>query len=268
MQGKRGISAAFVSDRRGKRDCGAQWGPTWARLFQENAVSNHLVLIPGLLCTDALYSPQTAALGARVAIHIADHRAHDTMLALASAILQAAPERFALAGLSMGGYIALEIMRAAPERVERLALLNTSARPDTSEQNENRRRLIALAERKGVGVPAREMFPKLVASARSGDELLKAAFLEMAEVTGVQGFANQQAAIMARADNRPTLVQITCPTLVLVGEEDQLTPPDLAREIAEGVAGSRLAVVPGSGHLSTLEAPEAVTAALKTWLET
>ena len=179
----------------------------------------HLVLIPGLLCTERLYADQMAALGgAGVAVSVADHTGADSMAGLAAAILGQAPERFTLAGLSMGGYIAFEIMRAAPERVERLALLDTSARPDAPEQSENRRRLVALAERKGVGVPAREMFAKLVAPARADDAELKAAFLEMAEATGVRAFANQQAAILGRADSRPLLAAITCPTLVLVGE--------------------------------------------------
>lgn len=229
-------------------------------------MADHLVLIPGLLCTSALYEPQIATLGARVQVQFADHTAADTMAGLAAAILERAPRRFALAGLSMGGYIAFEIMRQAPERVERLALIDTSARADAPEQSENRRRLVALAEKKGVVVPAREMFPKLVAPSRADDELLREVFLEMAEVTGVKGFANQQAAIMSRADSRPTLGQITCPTLVLVGEDDQLTPPEMAREMAQGIAGSRLAIIPGSGHLSTLEEPDAVSAELEAWL--
>lgn len=227
---------------------------------------DHLLLIPGLLCTGALYTAQIAAFSGRMGIHVADHSHQDTMPGLAAAILANAPERFALAGLSMGGYVAFEIMRIAPERVERLALLDTSARPDSPEQGENRRRLVALAERKGVGVPAREMFPKLVAPSRGDDELLREAFLEMAEVTGVGGFANQQAAIMGRADSRPTLAEVKCPTLVLVGEQDALTPVEVAREMAGGIEGSRLAVLSGSGHLSTMEAPDAVTAELEAWL--
>ncbi len=229
-------------------------------------MSDHLVLIPGLLCTEALYAEQLAHLGQRAAVMVADHSGHDSLDAMASAILDAAPERFALAGLSMGGYLAFEIMRQAPRRVERLALLDTSARPDSEEQSANRRRLVALAEKKGVAAPAREMFPRLVAPSRGSDEGLRAKFLGMAEATGVAGFAHQQAAIAGRPDSRKTLAAITCPTLVLVGEEDQLTPVEMAQEIAEGIAGSRLAVVPGVGHLSTLEAPDRVTAELRSWL--
>lgn len=227
---------------------------------------DHLVLIPGLLCTEALYAAQSANLSGTVTVTVADHRGHDSLAALANAILDVSPARFALAGLSMGGYLAFEIMRQAPHRVERLALLDTSARPDSAEQSENRRRLVALAQKKGVGVPAREMFPKLVAPAHQDDELLRAVFLDMAEATGVAGFARQQAAIAGRPDSRGTLAAIGCPTLVLVGEEDQLTPVELAKEMAEAITGSHLCVVPGAGHLSTLEAADRVSAELLSWL--
>lgn len=229
-------------------------------------MSDHLLLIPGLLCTETLYAAQLASLAAVGTVMVADHRNHDSLPAMASAILEASPERFALAGLSMGGYLAFEIMRQAPQRVERLALLDTSARPDSAEQSENRRRLVTLAHKKGVGVPAREMFPRLVAPAHQDDDLLKAVFLDMAEATGVAGFARQQAAIAGRPDSRRTLAAIGCPTLVLVGAEDQLTPVELAKEMAEEIAGSHLAVVPGAGHLSTLEAPDKVSEELLVWL--
>ncbi len=227
-----------------------------------------LVLIPGLLCTSELFLPQIDRLGPRLHIAVSGHnREHDSMAAIASAILTVAAPRFALAGLSMGGYIALEIMRQAPQRVERLALLDTSARPDTPEQTANRQRLVALAAKKGIEVPAREMFAKLVAPARVDDAALADTFLDMARETGVDAFARQQQAIAARPDSRPTLAAIRCPTLVLVGEQDQLTPPALAEEIANGIAGSRLAIIPGAGHLSTLEEPDAVGAALEAWLD-
>lgn len=229
--------------------------------------AKNLVLVPGLLCTADLFRTQIAALdGPGCVIHVANHASDASVATIAGRILGDAPPRFALAGLSMGGYIALEIMRQAPERVERLALLDTSARPDTPEQSENRRRLVALAEKKGVAVPAREMFAKLVAPSRADDAGLPTTFLAMAEATGTDGFARQQTAIAGRPDSRPTLAAISCPTLVLVGAEDQLTPPPLAEEIVNGIRGSRLVVVPGCGHLSTLEAPAAASDALAGWL--
>ncbi|MBL8566598.1 MAG: alpha/beta fold hydrolase [Hyphomicrobiaceae bacterium] len=226
----------------------------------------HLVLIPGLLCTRELFAAQIKALAQHASITVAEHRRSDSMAAIAKDILAAAPDRFALAGLSMGGYIAFEIMRQAPERVERLALLDTSPRPDLPEQTENRFRLVALAERRGVASAAREMFPKLVAPARQNDPALAAAFLGMAEDTGSTAFARQQRAIAARADSRPLLGSIACPTLVLVGAEDALTPPSLSVEMSTAIRGSRLAIVPHAGHLSTLEEPVAVSAELQVWL--
>lgn len=225
-----------------------------------------LVLIPGLLCTEQLFAPQREVLEGVSTVRVADHTGADTMSALARQVLAAAPSHFALAGLSMGGYLAMEIMRQAPERVERLALIDTSARPDAPEQTASRQRLVAIAERKGVEVPAREMYPRLVAPDRAGDEDLQRTFLDMARATGTAGFANQQAAIAARPDSRPSLGAIGCPTLVLVGAEDQLTPPALAEEIASLVPASRLQVIPEAGHLATLEAPDAVTEALIDWL--
>ncbi len=228
--------------------------------------TRHLLLIPGLLCTQDLYAAQIAALAGEVSVHPADHTRSDTMAAIAADVLAAAPERFALAGLSMGGYVALEIMRQAPERVERLALLDTSARPDLPEQTENRFRLVAIAQKKGIEVPAREMYPKLVAPSRAEDGGLQSEFLAMAAATGADGFARQQTAIAGRIDSRSSLSAIACPTLVLVGAQDQLTPPLLAEEMAAAITASRLAVIPGSGHLSPIEAPDAVTRELRSWL--
>lgn len=277
-QEKRGERSGLGSERRGQlhglRFRGntessqkqEKWSPLMSSPKSSPNVIEHLVLIPGLLCTEALFAAQSGGLAPVATISVGDHASHDTMSALASGILAAAPPRFALAGLSMGGYVALEIMRQAPERVSRLALLDTSARPDLPEQTENRRRLVALADRKGVETPAREMFPKLVAPARAGDEGLSAIVLDMARAIGAEGFARQQAAIATRIDSRPALAAIACPTLVLVGSDDQLTPPAVAEEMARGIPGARLEVIAGSGHLSPLEAPDAVTAALSRWL--
>jgi pimeloyl-ACP methyl ester carboxylesterase len=189
------------------------------------------------------------------------------MDAIAMRILAAAPPRFALAGLSMGGYIAQTIIRQAPGRVEKLALLDTSARPETPEQTARRKPQIALAESGRFGeVPALQ-FPVFVHRNRQGDEALRQRVRLMADETGAQAFLRQQHAIIDRADARPLLPSIKCPTLVLVGDGDELTPPSLAQELAAGIPGSRLVVVPDCGHLSTMERPEAVNAALVQWLE-
>jgi pimeloyl-ACP methyl ester carboxylesterase len=162
----------------------------------------------------------------------------------------------------MGGYISLEIMRQAPERVARLALLDTSARPDTPEQSAFRRDLLARARTTSMSDIADLTLPNLVAPQHLADESLRQVIRAMAEEVGAEGFARQQNAIMSRPDSRPGLGAIRCPTLVLVGEQDTLTPPDRAREIAAGIAGSRLVTVPRCGHVSTLERPQEVSQAL------
>src|SRR5215472_9932936 len=177
-----------------------------------------------------------------------------------------APPRFALAGLSMGGYVALTIVRRAPERVQRLALLDTSARPETSEQTARRKPQIALAEAGRFAEVPPLQFPVFVHRNRQNDEALRARVRRMAEETGAQAFLRQQQAIMTRADTRPFLSAIKCPTLVLVGDGDEITPPALSQEIAAGVAGSRLVVIADCGHLSTMERPDAVNRALSDWL--
>jgi pimeloyl-ACP methyl ester carboxylesterase len=184
------------------------------------------------------------------------------MSAIARTILASAPERFALIGLSMGGYVSFEIMRQAPERVAKLALLDTSARPDTPEQTENRRAQVSLAETARITDLADAMFPRLVHPRRRDDERLRDIFRLMGEETGAAGFIRQQKAIMGRPDSRPTLGDIHCPTLVLVGDSDELTPPVIAAEIAGGIAGARFVTVPDCGHASTLEQPRRVTQAL------
>jgi pimeloyl-ACP methyl ester carboxylesterase len=225
-----------------------------------------IVLIPGLNCSARLYAEQIPALWGFGPVQIADHTRDDRVAAIAARILADAPTRFALAGLSMGGYIALEIVRQAPERVGKLALLDTGARADTPEQTEVRHRRIELAQSDCFDEASELMFPLLVHRERRGDAKLRAVVQLMAQETGPDAFVRQQRAIMNRPDSRPSLAAIRCPTLVLVGDGDELTPPLLAREMAAAITGARLVVVPDSGHLSTLERPEAVTKALVAWI--
>ena len=226
-----------------------------------------LVLIPGLACTSRLYEPQIAALSPGRSIIVADHTRDDSIRGIAARLLQDAPERFSLAGLSMGGYIALEVMRQAPERVERLALLDTSARPDSPEASRDRERLIALAGAGRFEDIHSKLWPRLVHPAHQADEALQDLVIGMMQETGADAYIRQQRAIMTRADSRPLLPGIEIPTLVLVGEGDAITPPDIAREMAEMVEWASLVVIPESGHLSTIEQPKRVTQALRLWLE-
>jgi pimeloyl-ACP methyl ester carboxylesterase len=225
-----------------------------------------IILIPGLTCTARLYAEQIPALWQFGPVTIADHRRDDSMAAIARRILAAAPERFALAGLSMGGYIAFEIMRQAPARVAKLALLDTGARADTPEQTERRHVLMAKAKAGGYAEILDLAYPLYVHRNRLTDAALKNIVRTMVEATGPQAYLRQQQAILSRPDSRPGLPAISCKTLMLVGEGDEATPPELAREIAGGISGARLVIVPDSGHLSTLEKPEAVNTALVEWM--
>ena len=226
-----------------------------------------LVLIPGLACTSRLFEPQVAALESERTILVADHTQDDSIPAIAARILRETPERFAVAGLSMGGYIALEIMRQAPERVARLALLDTSARPDSVEASQDRERLIALAQAGRFEDIHSKLWPRLVHPDHQADQDLQEVVFGMMRETGAEAYIRQQRAIMARIDSRPNLPGIEVPTLVLVGEGDAITPPEVAREMAEMIEWASLVVVPESGHLSTLEQPERVTQALRLWLD-
>ena len=227
-----------------------------------------LILIPGLNCDAAMYAPQWPSLaGGGRAIIVADHTRDETLTAIAERLLAVPPPRFALCGLSMGGYIAFEVMRRAPERVTRLALLDTSAKPATPETNAPREQMIALAEKGAFDNVTTLLWQRLVAPHRLADDDLRLAVRAMAECVGPEGFARQQRAIMTRPDSRPGLSAIKVPTLMLVGEEDLITPPAEAQEIVAGIgASARLVTVPGCGHLSTMEAPEAVTRELLAWL--
>ncbi len=226
-----------------------------------------IVLIPGLLATARLYAPQIPHLWRAGPVTIADHTRDDSMSAIAARILATAPARFALAGLSMGGYIAFEMLRQAPQRIARVALLDTSARADAPEQSAMRRAQMSLAAQGRLGEVVEQQFPRLVHRARHADMALREVVAVMAREVGAEAFIRQQTAILGRSDARPALGAIRCPALVLVGETDELTPPERAGEIAAGIAGSRLVTVAGCGHLSTLERPVEVTAALQEWLQ-
>ncbi len=229
-------------------------------------MSSHLVLIPGLLCNRELWAHQSANLAHIAEITVADVTQDDTIAGMAQRLLAQAPREFALAGLSMGGYVAQEVMRQAPDRVSRLALLDTSARPDSDEQKARRRGLIALSTQgKFKGVTPR-LLPLLIHPDRLDDTLLVGRITAMAEDVGQAGFVRQQTAIMGRIDGRPTLRDIRCPTVVLGGAEDAITPPEVMAEIADLVPGATYHLLPNCGHLSTMEEPEAVTDLLAAWL--
>jgi pimeloyl-ACP methyl ester carboxylesterase len=229
-------------------------------------MSQDLVLVPGLVCTAALWGPQVAALQSSARITIADHTRHQTVGEIAASILAAAPPRFALAGLSLGGYIAFEIMRQAPERVTKLALLDTSAKPFDPAQRPQREALIETARAEGLTPVSDRLMPVFIHPDRLNDAALIKTVRTMAINTGFDTFVRQQMAIMSRPDSRPTLAAIKVPTLVLTGRQDLLTPVSEHEDIARGIKDAKLVIIEHCGHLSTLECPGDVSAAMQAWL--
>ncbi|MEO8299501.1 MAG: alpha/beta fold hydrolase [Burkholderiales bacterium] len=225
------------------------------------------MLIPALYCSPRLYAEQIPALWRFGPVMLANHTLADSIPEIAAQILANAPPRFALAGLSMGGYTALEIMRQAPERVAKLALLDTSAREDTPQQAQGRRESIERVQREGFEAHLDQAWKIAVAPARQADTALRTLYDRIAWDVGPERFIRQQHAINRRNDSRALLGGIRCPTLVLVGADDLATPPALAEEMASGIPAARLVQVPACGHLSTIEQPDRVTQALVEWLQ-
>lgn len=226
----------------------------------------HLVLLPGLICDEALWRHQIDHLKDSVEVQVIDMTRDDSIPALAERVMNEAPASFALAGLSMGGYVAQEVMRQAPERVERLALVNTNARADTEEQRENREGFIKLAELgKFKGVTPR-LLPNLVHPSRLKDPAVADVVMAMAERVGQEAFIRQEKAIMGRRDSRPDLEAIRVPTLVLGGRQDLICPVKVLEEMHSRMPQSRLVIIEDCGHLSPIERPEAVTAVFRYWL--
>jgi len=225
-----------------------------------------LILVPGLLCSARLWAAQIDGLSDLADIAVADMTRDDTMAGMAQRVLDCTDGTFSLAGLSMGGYVAMEVMRRAPERVERLALLDTGARADTEEQTIRRRDLIGLADRGEFKAVSPKLLPLFVHPDRLADKAMVDAISKMADSVGKDAFLRQQQAIMHRPDSRPGLAAIACPTLVVCGREDVLTPPELSEEIAGLVPGADFVLIEGCGHLSTMERPDDVNAALRSWM--
>lgn len=236
-------------------------------MMPRSASKTPLVLIPGLLCNETLWQHQVTGLGDIADSWIADTTRSDSMAGIASDILASVPfEQFALAGLSMGGYVAFELWRRAPERIMQLGVISTSARADTPAQFERRLQLIELAKhRRFIGVSA-ALLPLLVHADRQRDNLLIDTVKRMAKEIGGPAFIRQEHAVMHRMDSIPDLAGISCPTLILCGREDVLTPIDLHEEMAARIHGAHLKIIERCGHLCTLEQPAIVNLAMREWL--
>ena len=227
-----------------------------------------LVLLPGMMCDGRLFDAQIAAFSHERAVMVAPLTGADTMSALASAVLANAPSRFALAGLSMGGIVAMEMWRQAPHRIERIALLDTNFHADTDEKRTMRNRQMDEVRQGALGAILRdELKPNYLARCHRENTALLDDVLYMGMGLGDDVFVRQSEALRDRPDSADTLTTINCPTLVLCGEEDDLCSPALHREMAAMITSSRLRIIPECGHLSTMEQPSAVNAALLNWFK-
>ena len=222
-----------------------------------------VVYLPGLMCDRRLWVPQVAALPQTAVF--ADTTRADNFKRMASQVLAAAPSRFALAGLSMGGILAFEIWRQAPERVTHLALLDTNPHPESPERKSMRFQQIEAALNGGLRELAVESLkPMYLAESRRDDDALLGTILDMALDLGPEVFERQSLALRERVDSVPTLASIDCPVLVACGAEDRLCPPKLHELMATAIPGARLCVIDDCGHLATLERPDVVNRELQT----
>jgi len=225
-----------------------------------------IVLITGQLLTDTVWQPLLDAWGDREVI-VANNRSDDTIAGFATRLLENAPPRFVLIAHAMGGFVAFEVMRRAPERVAKLVLIATLASADGPAQTARRQGYIDLVEAGRFADVVEERIPILFPESRRGDERLLGIARQMAADTGAETFLAQQRAIMAREDSRPRLGEIAVPTLLVWGAEDGITSRAHQDEMLALIPGSRLEVVPGAGHLVTIEAPEVVVPLLSAFVD-
>jgi pimeloyl-ACP methyl ester carboxylesterase len=226
-----------------------------------------LALLPGTLCNALMWQPQVVALGDIADPHVIDTSLHDTLAGVVEYIYTQMPRPFALAGLSYGGIVAFEMWRRYPQAVSHLALLDTTPYAASPQKREIQQQLVGMAL---LGefreVTTEHLKDAMLHPENAADMDLRARILQMAEQVGMTGFVNQIKAQLERPDSTPDLPTITVPTLVLCGEQDTLCTPEMHREMARQVPNSTLHIVPRCGHLSTLEQPDAVNAAMRAWL--
>ena len=226
-----------------------------------------LILVPGLLCDDTIWNAQVAAFASSHEVIVPTLDGFDSIPRMAAALLERAPAGFALAGHSLGGRIALEVVRQAPRRVSRLALLDTGVHPCTAGEPERRQELLSIAFAEGMHAVARRWLPPMVYSERHPDPAVMTPLEQMVERRTPAGFRNQVKALLGRPDARPVLATIRCPTLVLCGREDGWSPLAQHEEIAAAIGGSNLAVIDQCGHMAPYDRPVEVNRALEPWLD-
>lgn len=225
-----------------------------------------IILIPGLGTSPRTYANILPSLWKQGSVTIANQTEDNSIETIAKRILAAAPPQFALIGHSMGGYIAFEILRQAPDRVSKLALLSTSARPDNDEATEKRKKQIEKVEKGNFAEVITGALAAFVHPSHKEDKNLQEIITAAHNDAGAAAYLRQQTAIMGRKDSRPNLKNIKIPTLVLTGDEDKLIPLELSQEIANSIKGAKLVIINQCGHMPPLEQPQALNKALVEWL--
>lgn len=227
-----------------------------------------VIFAPGMLCDDRLFGAQARHLSKERPIQHADLSVDESIEGMASRLLSVAPDRFCLVGLSMGGILGFEAWRQAPERIAGLALLNTTPFADSAARQNVRLSQIERARRGQLKrVVIEELKPNYLGASSKQDDTLLAEIYAMASTLGVDVFVRQTHALMARKDSLDTLPTISCPTIIIAGQEDEICPPEFHEIIHRAVDASQMVIIPGCGHLSSLESPLAVTQALSTFLQ-
>jgi pimeloyl-ACP methyl ester carboxylesterase len=226
-----------------------------------------LVLLPGMMCDARLFGPQIAELSADTAVMVAPITQGERIEEIASSLLDQLPKRFALAGLSMGGIVAMEILRRAPDRITRIALMDTNPLAETPVNAANREpQIVKVRSGRLMEIMRDEMKPNYLAPGPYRGEVLDLV-MEMAETLGPDVFIRQSRALQRRKDQQATLRKCKVPTLVLCGAHDQLCPVKRHTFMAELIPFAELVVLENAGHLPTLEQPGETTAALRTWMQ-
>ena len=229
-------------------------------------VAETLFLLPGLMCDSAVWEHQRANLPDHARIIVPDFRGFDSLTAMAEHVLSSAPDRYAVAGHSMGGRVALELFNLAPDRVTRLALLDTGVHPKAAGEEEIRQVYIDLAKQGGMQAVASKWIAPMVHPDRISDRDLIGRITAMVERTTVEEFIGQVQALLNRPDASPYLQRIQCPTLLLAGRHDTWSPPDQHEAMLKMIGHARLIIIEHAGHMAPMEKPEAVTNALREWL--
>lgn len=226
----------------------------------------HTVLVPPLLCSERFYADLLPAAWAFGSVGVADTRRDDSVAGMARRLLESAPQRFVLGGTSMGGCVALEVMRQAPERVRGLVLISTTARPDDERQLIARGTQLEMVEQGHFDDLVKAAFPSLVTAEHEQDEDLLQQWSRTTHEVGAPVFLSQQKATMERPDSRPLLADISCPTVVIHGQGDRLIAPDNGQELAATIPGARMRWIDHAGHFALREQPDACADALTEFL--